>query len=251
RRGVVGEQGLRIADHLELHEVIHAELAREMQRANRVVGRVAARGVRQEDVLLAIDRVEDGLLLRQIHTAQRDGHDLGARRSECRARLVVRLVLAGADDDPRRQLSICELPGVDSVHGSASSNKGDDLESIAVREHRRRVLRARNDLAIALDGNWFSVETELRNQCEHGCPGVHDPPLSVDDHVDARRHRGENLPPTPIMRTRCPPPGWPPVPTTVPEAIQGEPTWIGVMTTTSVPWWCSELWSVRHSFPFK
>ena len=47
---VVGEERLLVADDLELHQLGHAELARQAAGAHRLVGGVAAGGVGQERV---------------------------------------------------------------------------------------------------------------------------------------------------------------------------------------------------------
>ncbi len=60
----VGEERLRVADHLELDELADAGLAREAGRADRFLGGVAAGGVRQDRVALGIDVVEEVLLAR-------------------------------------------------------------------------------------------------------------------------------------------------------------------------------------------
>jgi hypothetical protein len=54
-RDVVGEERALVADHLELHPVREPRLAPEPRRANRVVRRVTAGGVRQQEVLRRVD----------------------------------------------------------------------------------------------------------------------------------------------------------------------------------------------------
>jgi len=79
-------------------------LAREPQRAHRVVRRVAAGGVRQQGDLRWREEFEQARLLRvlaDIGAADRDRDDLGAARLHRRPRLREILVFAGADQQPR------------------------------------------------------------------------------------------------------------------------------------------------------
>src|SRR5688572_18940615 len=75
---------------------------------------------------------------------------------------------------------------------SASSDEGDELETITCEDHRRRVIRPRDDLAIALDGNSAIAEPQLSEQYGYGRAVFDFLRLSVDDYVDARRHRAGN-----------------------------------------------------------
>ena len=105
RRRAVGEQRPLVADDLQLHHVGHPQLARQPAGADGLLGGVAAGGVGQERVPLAVDGVEHvGLAGRQVDAAERDGHDLGARAPDRLAPLLDRPVLAGADQQARVEL---------------------------------------------------------------------------------------------------------------------------------------------------
>ena len=88
----VREQRMRVAQHLELDErVAVEELARELQRAHRIVGGVAARGVREIRELRRRQRVEQRRRVRvlaDVGASDRDGDDLRARRDDRLARLA-------------------------------------------------------------------------------------------------------------------------------------------------------------------
>src|SRR5690348_10396796 len=68
----------------------------------------------------------------------------------------------------------------------ASSDKRDQLDAVAGGEHRRAVLCARHDLAVALDGNATFAEAELDEQRGDRGAFCHGAGLSVDDDIDAR-----------------------------------------------------------------
>lgn len=78
---VVGEKGLLVPDHLQLHPVPAPQLAGQAGGADGLVGGVAAGGVGQQQVPLGIDEVQQRALapLAQIHPAQGHGDHLGAR----------------------------------------------------------------------------------------------------------------------------------------------------------------------------
>ena len=82
QRFVVGEQRLLVADHFQLDPVRQARLAPQPRRANRVVRGVARGGVRQDEVPLGIDVVEQRFLaaVGEVDAPHRDGDHLGARR---------------------------------------------------------------------------------------------------------------------------------------------------------------------------
>jgi len=71
--GVVREEGLRVADHLELDPLPASQLARQACRAHRLVGGVATRGVGEEEIALLIDLVEQRALaqLGQVPAAKK------------------------------------------------------------------------------------------------------------------------------------------------------------------------------------
>jgi len=87
------------------------------------------------------------------------------------------------------------VPGI-----SASSHEGDDLEAIARGEHGGSVEGARDDLAVALDGDGLSGEAELADEGGDGGPRVHQPLLAVDDYIDIGGHVAK-LPPGPRGRS--------------------------------------------------
>ena len=99
----VGVKRLRLAQHLELDQVPAARLARQPERADRVLGGEAAGGVGQVGDLLRVDEVGQHRLARigDVDPPHRDGDDLRARRLDRRGILLEALVLAGADDQPR------------------------------------------------------------------------------------------------------------------------------------------------------
>ena len=59
---------------------------------------------------------------------------------------------------------VAELSRCLRIIVSASSDEGDELDPIAGGEHRRRVLRAGHDLAVALDRDAAIAEAELDDQ---------------------------------------------------------------------------------------
>src|SRR5690606_19279630 len=69
-----------------------------------------------------------------------------------------------------------------------SADKGDNLELVALGEHRRAMLRSRDDLAVALDRDLSRVEPELAQQVADGPPGLELARLAVEDD---RRHGRE------------------------------------------------------------
>jgi hypothetical protein len=121
---VVGEQGARVADDLELDELGDAELAREAEGADGLVGGVAAGGVGQQAVAVAVDPAEEVVLGLEVDAAQGHGHDLGAAGGEGGLGLGGVLELAGADDEARGPGAAREGPGV--------------LRSLTVSLHRQR-----------------------------------------------------------------------------------------------------------------
>jgi hypothetical protein len=107
RRDDVGQQRALVADDLQLHPVAHARRPAQPRVADRLLGRVAAGRVRQQEEPLRVEVVEDALLLRavQVHAPHGDRHHLGARRLDGAHHLLVRAVLARADDQPRAELA--------------------------------------------------------------------------------------------------------------------------------------------------
>ena len=67
--------------------------------AHGVLGRVAASGVRQQRVAIAIDPRQEVVLRLQVDASQRDGHDLRTARLERGTGLRRVLVLPGADNE--------------------------------------------------------------------------------------------------------------------------------------------------------
>ena len=96
---------MRIAQHLELDELVAVEeLAREMERAHGVLGRVAAGGIGKVGELGRRQHVEErwrARILPDVRPADRHGDDLGTRSDNRRAGLGEVLVLAGADEKTR------------------------------------------------------------------------------------------------------------------------------------------------------
>jgi mono/diheme cytochrome c family protein len=151
----VGVERMRVAEHLELDEVVPVEqLARKAQRAQRILRAVAARGVRQDRVARGRQEFEQARLVRvlaDVGAPDRDGHDLGAGRFDCRARLGEVLVLAGADEQARA----VRLSGDDElVFGHVSRRPLRPRSRVGRRQHHCRAVRAAwHDLAVALHGD--------------------------------------------------------------------------------------------------
>jgi len=82
--GDIRKQGLFIPDHLELDPVGAQSLSGKMRREHRLLGRVAARRVRQDLILLSIDQVERAFLIRilEVHPADRNRDEFHAARLE-------------------------------------------------------------------------------------------------------------------------------------------------------------------------
>src|ERR1043166_7356279 len=80
----VGEEGLLVADDLELDELVEPGFARQAGVAHGVVGREAAGGVREQEEPAGIEVMQDPRLLRaiEVHATHRHGHDFRARRLE-------------------------------------------------------------------------------------------------------------------------------------------------------------------------
>src|SRR5439155_25535545 len=114
RCGDVREERLLVADDLELDERPDAGLAGQAAGADRVLGGVAAGGVRQDREAVERQVVEQVLLARvgDVHAPDRDRNDLGPRRLDHAPRLGERSVLAGADDQPRAVLASGEDEGI-------------------------------------------------------------------------------------------------------------------------------------------
>ena len=81
QRLVVGEERALVADDLELHPVGQPRLAAEPRRPDRLVCRVAAGGVRQDEDPLGVDVVEQRLAaaVGDVHAPDRHGDHVGAR----------------------------------------------------------------------------------------------------------------------------------------------------------------------------
>src|SRR6266496_2660553 len=77
----VGEEGLLVADDLELDELVEPGFARQAGVAHGVVGREAARGVREQEEPAGIEVMQDPRLLRAIEVDAKIG------RASCRERV--------------------------------------------------------------------------------------------------------------------------------------------------------------------
>src|SRR5256884_511457 len=99
----IGEQGLLVADYLELDELVEPRLAGEARVADGILGGVAPCGVGEQEVPLRVEVVEDALLLRavQVHSPHRHGDDLGAGRFDRAGHRVVAAVLPRAHHEAR------------------------------------------------------------------------------------------------------------------------------------------------------
>jgi hypothetical protein len=114
--GSVREKGALVADHLDLHEVAHPELAGQPAGPDGVVGGVATGRVRQQGDAL-VDPVEQRLfgLGRQVEAPHRHGDDFGARGLVGGLHGGEVLVLAGADEQARSKGVLPENQGLGSL----------------------------------------------------------------------------------------------------------------------------------------
>ncbi len=99
----VGEKSLLVADHFELHPFREPDFAREARRADRIVGRIASGGIRENEKLFAVDVIEQRLLcaVRKIH-APHGYRDHRRARGRVRPRhLLKAAILPRADDQAR------------------------------------------------------------------------------------------------------------------------------------------------------
>ena len=144
-------QRLRVADDLELDQVGLQQLARQLRGQHGVLGRVAAGGVRQNRVALAIDVVEhrSPLPIVEVDAADRDRHHRGAAGLVRRLHDLHRRILSGADDQARAQLEradakrvVCSQPPATAVMISMRSPSTRRSVSYS---------RARNDALVARD----------------------------------------------------------------------------------------------------
>ena len=105
-----GQQGLPVADDLELHEVVESRLPGQPGVADRFVGGVAAGGVGEEEVLVGAQVVEHALLLGAVEVHPPHGHrdDLGARGLDGAHHVAVGAVLAGAHHEPRAEAAAAD-----------------------------------------------------------------------------------------------------------------------------------------------
>ena len=164
QRFVVGEERALVADHFELHPVRQPGLAAEPRRADRFVGRVAAGGVRQQEVLRRVDVVEQRFLraVGDVHAPHRDRDHLGARRLVRLHHHGRRRVLAGADDQARGKglvrdsescpKSMSRSPAADEVH---------DFDLIALVDDRLVERGALEHDEVVLDGDAPRVDRQL------------------------------------------------------------------------------------------
>jgi hypothetical protein len=73
------------------------------------------------------------------------------------------------------------------AHGSAAADHRDDLDAVALGKGRRRVLGARDDLAVLLDGDPPSVDAEDVEERRDGGPVGDVARVAVDEDVHRRR----------------------------------------------------------------
>src|ERR1041384_3668215 len=85
---------------------------------------------------------------------------------------------------PRVQVSV--VSGI-----SASSHEGYDFEPVTGGELGVGVASARDDLAVAFDGDGAVRQTELTDECGDGSASIHCSRLSIYHHINGDRHRGE------------------------------------------------------------
>src|SRR5262249_5055580 len=115
----VWKERARVTDHLELDHLAETSLARQVARANRLVGGVAPGGVGQERVARRVQMIEDRFTRGQTNPAQRHRHDLRARRFVRSLHDVHRRVLSRADDQARREF-LASDDQIRIAHGSTS-----------------------------------------------------------------------------------------------------------------------------------
>ena len=108
RRLHVGEERGLVPDHFQLDPVGKSDFARQAGRTDGFVRGIAASGVRQEEIFLGIDVVEQGFLAAiEVHTPHRDRDHVGAAGFE-RARIFLKgAILARADNQTGAKLAAC------------------------------------------------------------------------------------------------------------------------------------------------
>jgi hypothetical protein len=98
----IGEKRLLVADHFQLHPFRKPDFAPEPRRAHRLVRRVAAGRIRQDEYFFAINVIEQRFFraIGQVHAP--DGHrDHIRARSRVRSRHFLKAaIFPGAHDQP-------------------------------------------------------------------------------------------------------------------------------------------------------
>src|SRR4029078_714404 len=203
RRRDVGEQRIRIAQDLELDQLVPVEqFARELERTHGVVGGVAAGGVGQQGKFRRGQVVEQRRLVRilaDVRAANRDGDDLRARCHDRRPRRGEVLVLAGTDEEARTASG----PGNDqrvvmgkgdffggSVHLRylTAADGGDHFDSITGADHGFGVPAAWDDLTILFYRDALALERQRADEIGH--PGRRRPAdvrCAIERNRDHRR----------------------------------------------------------------
>ena len=98
------QRGL-VTNHFQLDPVGQSNLARQPGRADRVIGGIAAGGVRQKKIFIRIDVIEQRLLAAvEIHPAHGHGHHVGATGLERAGGFLKRFVFAGPNDQAGTEL---------------------------------------------------------------------------------------------------------------------------------------------------
>jgi hypothetical protein len=186
----IGQERLRIAEDLELHELRREKLARELGGADRGLRVEAAGRVREDRVAGSVEVVEErraGIRV-EVHAADGDGD---AARSAREERLFHELeggVLARPDEQPRFEREVAEDEGCRPDPALPASHDRDDLDLVRGPEDRRLAPVARHDVLVDLDGDHPGPEAELLDEAGDGRAFLRlmAPPVQLDDH---RRRR--------------------------------------------------------------
>ena len=125
QRDVVGEERPFVADHLELHPVRQADFAAEPRGADRLLGRVAAGGIRQDEDARLVDLSRAAIRRRARSDSTRRTATVTISVPDARcasAMIAMRRVFAGADDQARAKCPVGDGERVrrhDGTPGSA------------------------------------------------------------------------------------------------------------------------------------
>ena len=156
---------LGLAQHLQLDQVPAARLARQPQRADRLLGGEAAGGVGQVGDLLRIDIIRPAsaasgslILTRRTATVTISAPDASTAAAFCSKSLYFPVPTIS------REVKVRPATVHVSVKFSTPANEMDDLISVAVLDHHLAKGRARDDLQVALDRDPQRIQPDLGDQ---------------------------------------------------------------------------------------